>query len=1149
MNFYALKKCRLSPITNKFLRVMKLTIVLLITALCQVTLASHAQQITLSQKGMPMASVIREIEQQTDYQFLYSREMLVGTNPIDLDLKQASLQEVLKICFDNQPITYAIKDKVIVIKRKAPPTRVETALQTSVRGKVLDSRGQPLPGVTVRLKGAPIGTNTDANGNYTLKVEDGNGTLAFSFVGYIGKEVAIDGQEVVNVVLQDEVRALEDVVVIGYGTQKKEDVNGAISSITARDIEHIPQTSVDQLLQGKVAGLNVTQNSGAPGSNTSVRIRGITSLSGSNEPLYVIDGVPISGDGNNAGTSGTSPLQTNNADQTSLSPLALLNPNDIESVNILKDASATAIYGSRASNGVIVITTKRGRNLSAKVSYDAWLGSQQPARYLEMMNLGQYATLQNALGEIYGAVRPEFSDPSLLGSGTDWQRAIFQNASMQSHQVSVSDGKEGLNYYLSGGYLKQNGMVIGSGFDRYSFRTNVNGQAKEWFNIGMTLAGSRTNEDVVLSDNNGIIYNALLNAPDVAVYNADGSYAGPPENQVGGVINPVAQALSITNNLIRNKLNGNIYNDIRFTKDLTLRSELGGDFNFTDNTLFNPTYAWGQFVNTTASLSQLSTQNTFWVWKEYLTYSHTFASKHSLTALLGHEVQHYTYRGMSGYRQGFFSNDVQTLNLGDALTARNDEYKGSGVLESAYARGIYTYDDKYSITATIRADKSSNFAPSRNTGYFPSFAVSWRVSEEPFMAKLKDVANNVKLRFGYGQVGNQDIGGYLFGSSLSPSATGMGTGFLFNQIPNPDLTWQTSIQTDIGLDASFFGDKVDFTFDWYNKTSRNFLFRQPLPAYLIGGPDYLGGINPPTVNGGNLQNKGFEFSIRTQNINRGDFKWSSNLVFSHYKNTVQSLANNSGPIIGEIMTGFLHMPVTRTEVGNPIGQFYGYKVAGIFQTDEQLRDAPIQFGRPVENTQAGTWLGDIQYQDLNEDGVIDERDQTFIGDPNPKFTYGFTNTFSFRSFDVSVFVNGSYGAKILNVLDRTIGGMSSLYQNQLAAQSGFWTPINADSDIPAPKGGTDNPNLAISDRYIESGSFLRIQNINLGYSLPQSLISRAKLSRLRLYASVQNLHTFTPYTGYDPEIGSINQNAFLTNIDIGRYPIPRTYTFGVNAEF
>lgn len=1152
MKFYALLLCRLSPFTHKFLLVMRLSLLLLVTAMLQFSYAAHAQKVTASYQNIPFTRVIQDIERQSGYHFIYTDEMLAGSRAVSINFKNIQLNDALKAVFEHQPLTFIIHDQTVVIQRK--PAAADKTLPQTIKGKVIDSKGQPLPGVTVKLKGTAITAITDDKGFYTLTFDSANAILEYSFIGFSTQEIVVANQQVINIILLEQVKSLADVVVIGYGTQKRGDINGAVSSVKASDLANTPQASIDQLLQGKVSGVTITQNSGAPGSNTSVHIRGITSLQGSNEPLYVIDGVPVSGDATNYSTSGRSPLQSANVstgtEETAVSPLSLINPNDIESVDILKDASASAIYGSRASNGVIIITTKRGKNGSAKISYDGYAGFQRPARYLPMMNLQQYATLQNALAPLYSITpNPQFADLSLLGPGTNWQKAIFRSAPMQSHQLSVSGGADAANYYISGSYLNQQGMVIGSGFKRYTFRSNVNGKIGSWFDIGTTVSASRTNENTVLSDNTGIIYNALLNGPDLPVRNADGSFAGPLSYQTGAVINPVAQALSITNNLIRNKINGNIYTDIHFSKDLVLRSEVNGDFNFTNNVFFNPTYSWGQlYSNLTATLNELSTHDTYWGWKEYLTYTHTFKSKHSLTALLGHELSEYTFGGTTAYVQGFYSNDIHTLNLGDAATARNGEFKGSGALESAFARAIYTYNGKYSVTATIRADRSSNFESSRNTGYFPSVAGSWRMSDESFMTDNKYISS-VKLRLGYGEVGNQDIPGYLYGTSLVPTPTALGTGFFYNNFSNPNLTWQTSIQTDAGIDFSLLNNRINVVFDWYNKTSKNFLFQQPLPGYIAGDQNYLGGINPPYINAGKLSNKGYEFSINSKNIQTGNFKWETTLIFSHYTNKVVSLANNSGPIIGSVVSGFLHLPTTRTVIGGPIGEFYGYRSLGTFKTDAQLRNAPVQFGQPVENSQSGTWLGDLQYQDINKDGVINEKDQTNLGNPNPTFTYGITNSFSYKSFDLTVFLNGSYGAKILNLLNRTIGGLSSLYQNQLASEAGFWTLQNPNSNIPAPKGGTSNPNLAISDRFIASGSYLRIQNLNLGYRLPKKWIKKAKLSQFKLYVSVQNLHTFTSYKGYDPEIGSMNQNVFLTNIDNGRNPIPRTFTAGVNATF
>ncbi|MDN5285307.1 MAG: SusC/RagA family TonB-linked outer membrane protein [Mucilaginibacter sp.] len=1020
---------------------------------------------------------------------------------------------------------------------------------TIIKGTVTDEKGVTLPGVSVAVKDSKVAVTTDLDGKYSITLPPNAKILSFSFIGAEKQEVVIGTRTIINVTLKSSTTALDavDIVAIGYGSQKRQDINGAVSSVKASDIANLPQVSVDQMLQGKAAGVTITQSTGAPGSATSVHIRGVSNLSGTNEPLYVIDGIPMSGDANNGSTSGRTANQNQNNGENAVSPLALINPSDIASIDVLKDASATAIYGSRGSNGVIIITTKRGKNGSARINYDGYYGFQQQGKFLKMMNLQQYASLENQLADIYGVGRRgEFADPSLLGEGTNWQKGIFRTAPMQSHQVSVSGGKEGVDYYISGGYLKQEGTIIGSDFNRYSFRSNVNGQVKDWFKLGSAISFARTEENTLLSDNNGIVYNALLSAPDQAVRNPDGSFAGPLPNQVGGVINPVAQALTKTNNLVRNNLNANFYNDLRFSQDLSLRSELGGSFGFSNSRLFNPTYAFGTYVNPTATLSESWQQNLYWNWKEYLTYTHIFAKKHNLTALLGHEVTKTNWNGIGGSRQSFYSNDLQTLNLGDAKTAQNDEYKGSNALESAYARAIYTFDNKYSLTATFRADKSSNFAPGHQTGYFPSFAASWRVSDEAFMSRVKQMADNIKIRIGYGETGNQDIAGYQYGAALTPTSTGLGTGFLVDKIPNPNLKWQTSIQTNIGLDFSLF-NRIDASFDWYKKTSKNFLFQKPLPAFLTGDANYLGGINPPFINGGRVDNTGFEFTINSKNIIAKNFNWSTTLVFSHYTTKVVSLADGTTPIIGQITNGFLQLSVTQTSVGGPIGEFYGYKVKGLFKTDDQLRNAPIQFGRPVAN-KTGTWLGDIQYVDVNNDGKIDASDLTRLGNPNPDFTFGITNNFNYKAVELSIFLQGSYGGKILNALNYTTNGLSALYQNQLASAANYWTPTNSSSNIPAPKGG-DNPNLFMSDRFLENASYLRVQNVRLGYSLPTKWIKAVKLSRLKVYASGQNLFVITGYKGLDPEIGSMNQNVFLTNIDIGRYPSPRTITFGINAEF
>jgi len=1133
----------------KMLLIMKLTTVLLFIVCLNAPAAVLSQNVSLSEKNTSLEKVFKEIKKQTGYTFAYTKSLLQSARKVNINLTNGAITKALDICLAGQPLQYTIIGKTVVIfnKKDGPPEPQKTDQEQQVipvKGKVFDEKGQPLPGATIIEKGTGNSVGSVGDGSFVININNPDATLVISFVGYLTQEIKLAGRTDISVSLVVKNATLNDIVIIGYGQQRRGDVNSAISSVTAKDIANIPQVSIDQMLEGKVSGVTIAENAGGPGSNTSVHIRGIGSLSGTNEPLYVIDGVAISGDANNISTTGKSPALAPNNGENAVSPLTFLNPSDIESIDVLKDASATAIYGSRGSNGVIIITTKRGK-----------MGIQEQGKKLQMMDLQQYATLENAFADIVGNPRRgEFANPSLLGPGTNWQDAIFRTAPMQSHQLAISGGNNGTDYYVSGAYLKQEGDVIGNDFDRYNFRANVNSQVKPWLTFGSTVSGSRSNQNTSLSNNTGIIYTALLSAPDQAVYNADGSFAGPQAGQVGAQINPVAQALLITNTLGQDNFNASFYSDLKFIPDLVLHSEFDADINSSVAKYFNPAYDYDPLHDTpTATLQEYRTNSTYWSWKEYLTYHHIFAQKHDLTIQGAHELINSVYDANAANIANFVSgNSLQSLNLGTASTAGVGEYVGNNdILESEFARAIYSYDGRYSITATMRADRSSKFAEGHQVGYFPSAAIGWRLSDEPFMAAVKDVADNIKIRVSYGQTGNQNVPSYLYGSVLNALPTGIGTGFAVNNIANPNLKWETAEQTDIGIDFGLFKDRITGTVDYFNKTSKNFLFQASLPAFLLGGvADYSGAaaIAPPEINGGGVQNKGIEFSINSKNIVGKDFTWSSSVNFTHYTNKVTALAPGTPYITGQITTSFLTLPVTRTVVGGPIGEFYGYKVQGIFKTDAQLASAPIQFGQPVNSGPGGTWLGDIQYVDENHDGKIDANDEVPLGNPNPTFTYGITNTFTYKAFDLTIFLNGSYGAKILNALDYQIAGLGNEYQNQLASVANFWTPANPNSNIPRPTSGA-NSNLEMSNRFIESGSYLRIQNVSLGYNLPTAFVHKIKLSRLRVYVTGQNLYVFTPYTGLDPEVGAANQDVFLTGVDQGRYPSPRTITFGVNADF
>lgn len=1029
--------------------------------------------------------------------------------------------------------------------------------QTKIQGTVKDVTGMPLPGANITILGTKKAVSSDFDGKYSIEAPS-NATLSFSMVGFVALNASINGQTKIDAVLVAASQDLREVVVnVGYGTQKRKDVNSAISSIKSQDIKDNPQVTFDQMIQGKAAGVTVTNNSGQPGGDVSVKIRGTTSIGGTNEPLYIVDGIPISGDATNSSTSGR-PLAGgytgSNAASVTVSPLSLINPNDIETMDILKDASATAIYGSRGANGVVVITTKSGKKGTGKLTYDTFFASQTQSKLLDTMTLSEFATQQNALAvqtDRDDALRPEFAKPELLGSGTNWQKEIYQTGMLVSHQLSFSGGKEGMNYYVSGGFVDQKGTVIGSGYKRYNFKTNLDAKVKDWLKMGVNISTGISNEDITLNGSqNGIISTSILSSPDVAVKNTDGTYAGPPPSVPGrpsyNFINPVASALLRTNNLIRKSFMGNFYSDVRLAKGLEYRFELGGNTEISTNEEFTPTYAWGASVNEHASLTN---RNQSWYSinvKNLLTYKFSLGN-HNFNLLAGQEANDSHWSGNSIGVSDFLSNDVTSISLGDQETLVYSDYKGSAALYSYFGRLVYDFNDKYGLNVTMRADGSSKFAEGQKWGYFPSAAVSWKLSNESFMEDTKKYIDNIKIRAGYGETGNQNISGGAYLSNIKRFNTFEGNGFLADNISNPLLQWETSKQINLGLDFTLFDSKLSSTIDVYRKKSEGFLYRLPLPMYLTGLESYKGGINAPMSNVGSMQNQGVDITLTYANKFGNDFSWSSTLVFSKYKNELLSITN--GLDLQRIVELSSNDPktITNTVVGQSIGQFYGLQSLGIIRTEEQLASAPIPH---LGVKDAPSQLGDVLYKDQDGDGLITAKDNVLIGNPHPDFTYGFTNNFKYKSFELNIFLQGSQGNDIFNLTRRAGTTNSTLYQNQLAEAGNFWTVDNVNAKYPRPI--LDSPghaNMAISDRYVEDGSYLRIQNITFAYSLPSDIIAKAKLSKVRLYTGIQNLYTFTDYSGYDPEVGSLNQDALLTGVDNGRYPSPRTFTLGLNVEF
>ncbi|TDX12286.1 TonB-linked SusC/RagA family outer membrane protein [Flavobacterium sp. S87F.05.LMB.W.Kidney.N] len=1030
--------------------------------------------------------------------------------------------------------------------------------QVKVSGTVSDEKGLSIPGANVSVAGSKATVSTDFDGKYSIDVP-ANSTLLFSFIGFATQKVAVDGKSTINVILKSNAEDLKDVVVIGYGTQRRKDVNSAISSVAAKDIENLKVASFDQMLQGKAAGVVVNSNSGEPGSNVSVRIRGVSSLTGTNEPLYVIDGVPISGDARNSSTSGRNAAGDSNFSNNgniTVSPLALINPSDIESIDILKDASATAIYGSRGANGVIIVTTKSGKKGTGKLSFENSYSISNLPKKLHSMNLQQYATHQNALADVYdpSSKRPEFAHPELLGKGTDWQDAIYETGLMSSNQLSFSGGKEGINYYISGGVLNQEGIVIESGFKRYNVRANIDAKVNSFIKVGINVSGAITDEKLTLNGQfNGVVATSLLATPDVAVRELDGAFAGPTSGI--SFVNPVATSLLGSNTLVRKNYSGNFYTQVDILKGLEYRFEAGGYIYDNLGQRFDPMYSLGNAVKNYANLYYNPSSGNSWNLKNMLTYRKTI-DKHNFTILAVQESNRAHWEGYSMEGNGYKDNSNQTLAGGDlAKAVLKSTYSGTQTLSSYLGRVVYDYADKYGISAAVRTDGSSKFFVGNKWGVFSSASGSWKISNESFMESTRKYVDNIKLRFGWGQTGNNQIGNNLYDSNLHVVVSSMGTSYLPSNTPNKDLKWETQDQTNLGLDFTLFQSKFTASVDVYKKVSKNFLYQVPLPNYLSGGGDYEGGVNPPYFNLGSMQNKGIEVTLGYHNKFSENFSWDSSLNFTKYENKVTDMAGLN--IIKTTNTlAYSTVSVSRTQEGLPIGSFLGYEAVGIYRTDEDL----LKYGhvdgsgnRVVLKNGTNSLLpdfvkGDVIYKDLNNDGKIDQNDLTNIGNPNPKFTYGFTNNFKYKNVDLSIFLQGTAGNKLLN-LTRASGTMNSnLGTNYLTEAADFYSANNLDASLPKPS-SYDHINNAVSTRMIENGSYLRIQNVTLGYSLPSDIISKIKLTRLRIYASGQNLFTFTKYKGYDPEVGAYNQDALMSGIDNGRYPVPRLISFGFNVEF
>ena len=1059
------------------------------------------------------------------------------------------------------------------------PQEIQQAAK-KITGTVVDASG-PVIGASVVVKGTSNGVATDFDGNFTLNANPGQ-TLVISYIGYLNKEVKISANQTnYKITIEEDKQMLDEVVVVGYGTMKKSDLAGASATMDEKAIKGSNITNIDQSFQGRVTGVTAVQTSGAPGSSSSIRVRGQATINAGAEPLYVVDGVIMQGGGNSGADFGLGDALGNGSVST-VSPLSTINPADIVSMEILKDASATAIYGAQGANGVVLITTKRGKAGEAKFTYDGSVTVQRQTKRLNMLNLREFAEFYNDMaqqGEIY-TPDETYSDPSILGKGTNWQDAVFRTAWQHQHQVSAQGGTDAVKYFISGGLMNQQGTIIGSNFKRFSTRVNLDAQLKKWLKLGLNASFTSTDENLKLADSDeGIINYSLTTPPDIQIYDINGGYSHVSKEGFTSP-NPIALAMLDEILLARKKLNGSVFADITPINHLTWHAELGFDIGSSKGETYEPMVNLGTWNRASNESRMQKNSNTFWALKNYVTYANTFG-KHSITAMVGQEAWESKYDYISLQNNNLPNDEVHNPALGSGEPKVGSGF-GSSSMASFFTRETYNYADRYLLTYTYRYDGSSNFGPNKRWAGFHSVAGAWRFNNEAFMKDVKWLSNG-KLRLGWGQTGNSNIGGYKWGSAMSTMETGLGLSYRPANLKNLDIKWETQEQINVGLDLGFFNGRINVTADWYKKVSKDMLMQLTLPSIMGTSGNASSALAAPYGNYGDIENTGFEFEIKARPIESKDFSWESDFQISFNKNKLKSLSGSTAlPGYGQWTD-----VVSRSVPGESLYNFYGYEVEGVYQSFEDILNSPVntlQQNNPIITNADGTkswstdptkynpknttYVGDIKYKDVNGDGVIDENDKTNIGSPLPKFTFGWNNTFVYKNFDLNIFINGSVGNKVGNYMKMKLTHMNSPWTNQLTDvqsrtrlqpkdgnYSEWWYNDIANvittgvSSMPRAAINDPNDNDAWSSRYIEDGSYVRLKAITLGYTFDAKLIKKIGLTNLRLTLNATNLLTITGYDGYDPEIGVSTASNNVYGLDNGRYPSPTSVTLGVNVSF
>lgn len=1132
---------------------------ILFCAFMQVSANTYAQHVTIVKKNISVLEVFKEVNTQTGHVFIHNGEFL-EKRMVNLSLRKVSIRTVLEQVLKDLPFDYSIVGKNIMIKKKelslSPQKTISIKTQQhTVRGRVTDTNGDALAGVSVQVRDSQQGTVTNVDGNYTLSVENSQSALVFSYIGFDPQTIVVGNRSLINITLNNKLSDLDEVVVIGYGTQKRSNITTAVASVSSENIRNRPALNFGEAIAGQMPGVQVQQTNGAPnGEGLSIKVRGTGSITQSNDPLYVVDGYPMEG-----------------------SAFRLLNTSDIESIQVLKDASSTAIYGSRGANGVVMITTKKGKAGPPKVSINSFVGFQERSKEIKMMNRDQYVSWfidgrnqawldvpiiaddpdksphsindPNSRRKLYPSGNSQymipdgkdgylynFLDPISVAQmpNNNWQNLLFRRALTQQTELSISGGSENTQYTFSGSYAKQDGIVINTDYNRFNFRTNLQSKISEKINVGVNLMAFSAKGHEQANGKDAPIMYALSLPPIYPLRNEDGSYGSMvrnPEILAGDVANPIGIAEQMLNQRKRYGWLGTISGEYKILPELNYKISINGGIQDNEQKRYQASYIDLDASKAPRPAVGINNRDTDydWVIENTLNYQKTFGEKHDISALIGYTTQRHNYKYMFGEARGFPNDNITTLNAGTMYSLSSTESSYSMI--SYLSRINYAYDNRYLLTATIRSDGSSRFGENKRWGTFPSLSLGWKISDEMFMEDVEWISD-LKIRTGFGISGNNRIGNYssigLLSTGFYPTGNALQNTVNPNTMSNEDLGWEKTRQYNLGFELGILKNRIKLEGDFYDSESIDLLLNVPVPV--------ITGYSSQIQNIGKVQNKGMEFLLTTQNT-VNDFKWNTSFNISFNKNKVLEVGPDQRPIYGSAPNANNSFITT---IGHPIASFYGYKFLGVFMNQEELDSHPHLSGDQV---------GDGKYADINGDGVLDQNDKTILGSNNPKFTAGLSNNFTYKNFSLGIQLTGSYGASVFSFYKRMVGiyhgdrngTIEQVHRWRSEAEPGDGTHFKATR---TPSGWQRDPSSA----WIQNASYLRLRNLNIAYDFNSTFTERIGLNGLRVYVTGTNLFTITKYSGYDPETSS-EGNGLSKGGDYLGYPSARSFIFGLNLTF